>query len=344
MNYAVDDKFGGIDAKETQKESITDQIAKGFSAHSMPDKQELEQLLEEAGDKEAAREFDHMLYEEMRGAMKSEEEVIKHLSDYEKPVTADNLLAAGNLLKNPREIWKEFSRLRKQTQGDSEVSAQEDAESFLEESGEEVIKAFDDRENARTAYGRLQEKLQDMVERMAFSASNGALDVKAMSTLYKQFTFMGSMAREENYEIPANIDGYLTSINLKIVHSGQKESRVAVTFETRVLGKTAAEFKLTGQGLEGFCICSREEGTGLLKENQGLLEDRLRQEELQAGSIYFATGENLDLAEFSVKEASLRENTSGANAAEQKSDDSGLLYRAARAFIGYVQGMSMEQG
>lgn len=344
MNYAVDDKFGGIDAKETQKESITDQIAKGFSAHSMPDKQELEQLLEEAGDKEAAREFDHMLYEEMRGAMKSEEEVIKHLSDYEKPVTADNLLAAGNLLKNPREIWKEFSRLRKQTQGDSEVSSQEDAESFLEESGEEVIKAFDDRENARTAYGRLQEKLQDMVERMAFSASGGALDVKAMSTLYKQFTFMGSMAREENYEIPANIDGYLTSINLKIVHSGQKESRVAVTFETRVLGKTAAEFKLTGQGLEGFCICSREEGTGLLKENQGLLEDRFRQEELQAGSIYFATGENLDLAEFSVKEASLRENTSGENTAEQKSDDSGLLYRAARAFIGYVQEMSMEQG
>lgn len=344
MDYAVDDKFGGIDAKETQKESITDQIAKGFSAHSMPDKQELEQLLEEAGDKEAAREFDHMLYEEMRGAMKSEEEVLKHLSDYEKPVTADNLLAAGNLLKNPREIWKEFSRLRKQTQGDSEGSAQEDAESFLEESGEEVIKAFDDRENAQTAYGRLQEKLRDMVERMAFSASGGALDVKAMSTLYKQFTFMGSMAREENYEIPANIDGYLTSINLKIVHSGHKESRVAVTFETRVLGKTAAEFKLTGQGLEGFCICSREEGTGLLKENQGLLEDRLRQEELQAGSIYFATGENLDLAEFSVKEASLRENISGENAAEQKSDDSGLLYRAARAFIGYVQEMSMEQG
>ena len=261
MDYSVDDKWGRIHAKETPKESITDQIAQGFSVHSMPDRQELEQLLEEAGDKEAAKEFDHMLYEEMRGVMKSEEEVLKHLSDYEKPVTADNLMAAGNLLKNPKEIWKEFNRLRKQAQVDSDVSVQEDAESFLEESGEEVIKALDDRENAQMAYGRLQEKLQDMVERMAFSASGGALDVKAMSTLYKQFTFMGSMAREENYEIPANIDGYVTSINLKIVHSGQKESRVAVTFETETFGKTAAEFKLTGQGLEGFCICSREDET-----------------------------------------------------------------------------------
>lgn len=344
MDYSVDDKWGRIHAKETPKESITDQIAQGFSVHSMPDRQELEQLLEEAGDKEAAKEFDHMLYEEMRGVMKSEEEVLKHLFDYEKPVTADNLMAAGNLLKNPKEIWKEFNRLRKQAQVDSDVSVQEDAESFLEESGEEVIKALDDRENAQMAYGRLQEKLQDMVERMAFSASGGALDVKAMSTLYKQFTFMGSMAREENYEIPANIDGYVTSINLKIVHSGQKESRVAVTFETETFGKTAAEFKLTGQGLEGFCICSREEGTGLLEGNQDILEERFRQEELKVGNIYFATGENLDLVEISLKEASLREKSSDENDRQQNGDDSSLLYRAARAFIGYVQETGLKKG
>lgn len=344
MDYSVDDKLGRIHTKGTQKESITDQIAQGFSVHSMPDRQELEQLLEEAGDQEAAKEFDHMLYEQMRGAMKSEEEVLKHLSDYEKPVTADNLMAAGNLLKNPKEVWKEFNRLRKQSQEDSDVSVQEDAESFLEESGEEVIKAFDDRENAQMAYGRLQEKLQDMVERMAFSASGGALDVKAMSTLYKQFTFMGSMAREENYEIPANIDGYLTSINLKIIHSGQKESRVAVTFETETFGKTAAEFKLTGQGLEGFCICSREEGTGLLEGNQDILEERFRQEELKVGNIYFATGENLDLVEISLKEASLREKSSDENGRQQNGDDSGLLYRTARTFIGYVQEIGLKKG
>lgn len=337
MDYSVDDKFGGVDAKDTKRESITDQIAKAFPLDSMPKEQELEQLLEEAGDKEAAKEFDHMLYDQVRSAMKSEEEVLKHLSDYEKPVTADNLMAAGTLLKNPKEIWKEFNRLRKQAQEDSGISVQEDSENFPEEAGEEVIKAFDGRDNAQKAYEGMQEKLRDMVERMAFSASGGALDVKAMSTLYKQFTFMGSMAREENYEIPANIDGHLTSINLKIVHSGQNESRVAVTFETEAFGKTAAEFKLTGQGLEGFCICSREEGTGLLKENQGVLEERFRQEELKAGNIYFATGENLDLAEFSVKEASLRENTSKENGAEQKDDNTGLLYRAARAFIGYVR-------
>ena len=178
-----------------------------------------------------------------------------------------------------------------------------------------------------------------MVERMAFSAQNKALDVKAMSTLYKQFTFMGSMAREENYEIPTNIDGHLTSINLKIVHTAQQESRATVTFETQALGKTAAEFKLTGQEIEGFCVCSREEAAGLLREGQGLLEKKLGEEELKAGGIYFAAGEKLDLAEFSLKETSLR-NASDKNNRAQRDADCRLLYRTARAFIGYVREMS----
>lgn len=338
MDYSVDESFGGVDAKETRKESISSQIAKGFSSDVVQDKQALEQLLEEAGDEQAAREFDHMLYEQIRSTMKAEEDVLRHLSDYEKPITADHLMAAEAFLKNPGEIWKEFNRLRRQGEEGTERLA-EDSEGFLEEAGEEVLSALEDKDRAQGAYEGLQERLQSMVERMAFSLHNKALDVKAMSTLYKQFTFMGSMAREENYEIPANIDGHLTSINLKIVHGAQKESKVAVAFETQTLGKTAAEFKLTSRGIEGFCVCSREEGTGLLKAGQGVLEDRLEKEGLKAGSIYFATGEKLDLAEFSLKEASLR-NSGNENDRAQRDADSGLLYRTARAFIGYVREMS----
>ena len=334
MDYSVDDKFGGVDAKDTEAESITSQIAKGFPVGT-PDKEFLEQLLEEAGDEEAAKEFDHMLYEQVRGAMKSEDEVLKQLSDYEVPVTADNLLAAENFLKNPKEIWRELHRLQKRTTEETEAPGEEVREDSLGESGKEVIQAFDGRENAQKAYESLQRRMQDMVEQMTFAASAKALDVKAMSTLYKQFTFMGSMAREENYEIPANIGGTLTSINLKIIHSGQKESKVAVAFETQIFGKTAAEFKMTGQGLEGFCICSREEGCSLLKENQGFLAEKLKEEEITAGNIYYATGEKLDLAEFSLKESASR---------EKAQQETGLLYRAARAFIEHVQETGLKKG
>ncbi len=325
MNYTVDDSFGGVNARKTGKETISGQIAKGYQALSMPDRQELEQILQEAGDEEAEKEFDHMVNEQVRNAVKSEREVLRHLSDYSAPVTADNLLAAESLLKNPKEIWKKIEKLGEQEE--PQETGSEDVETSLTEAGKEVFEALEGREGAQKAYEGMQEGIRKIIEKMAFSHSYGAMDVKAMSTLYKQVKFMGNMAREENYEIPANIGGSLTSINLKIIHKGQKESKVAVAFDTDIFGKTGAEFQITNKGLTGFCICSTREGTGLLKEKSALLKDKLSRAQIQPGELYFLTSETLNLADFSLKESNGR----------QPGDDSRLLYKAAKAFIEYVQ-------
>ena len=250
-------------------------------------------------------------------------------SDYNEPVTADNLLMAANLLKNPKETWQKFKKLKEQ-----ENKQPEEEDVSLNEAGDAVVQALNSREEAGKAYGNMQETLHKMLEKMAFSGSYGGLDVRAMSTLYKQIRFMGNMAREENYEIPTEIGGSLTSINLKIIHNGQKESKVAVAFELQAFGKTAAEFKMTSKGLTGFCICSKKEGTNLLKENDGLLKEKFGREQIQTAELYFITGDSLDLAEFSLKETDKR----------QPGDDSGLLYRAAKAFIGFVQETGIEKG
>lgn len=338
MDYTVDDGFGGVDAKKTDRESITSQIEKGFAAGDVSARQELEELIEDAGDEAAGKEFDRMAYDEVRTAMKSEEEVLRYLTDYNQPVTAENLLAAERLLKNPKEIWREFERL---------TEPEEDNESagmgaVLEEAGGKVLDALGggpdgsagSRESAQKAYEGLQETIQNILENMAYSDSAKSLDVKAMSMLYKQVTFMGGMAKEENYEIPAKIGDGLTSINLKIIHSGQKESRVAVSFEAEIFGKVAANFELTESGLSGLCICSREAGTGFLKSNQESLAEQLKKGGIAAGDIYFTTGEKLNLTEFSLKESGK----------ERTGDDSGLLYKAAKAFIGFVQETGLEKG
>lgn len=326
MDYSVDDSFGGVNARETGRESITDQIAKGFGAGVLPTQQELEQFLDDAGSDHAGEEFDRMMYEQIRGAVKSEEAVLKHLSDYNQPVSADHLMAATALLKNPKEIWKEFNRLKDQEEeGDGDV---------LEEAGEEIIDHLDGKEGAQKAYQEFLQKMQGMMKKMAFSDSYAALDVRAMSVLYKQISFMGSMAREENYEIPADVGGVLTSINLKIIHNDTMESKVAITFESEIIGRTAAEFKMTKQGLSGFGICGSKDGCRLLEDNKDILEYKFKQEKIQAGEIYFAVGENLDMTEFSLKESHNRKS----------GDDSQMLYKAAKAFIGYVQEIGMKKG
>lgn len=326
MDYSVDDKFGGVSVRDTGVESITSQIAGAYQSDHIPNIQELKRLLEEAGDERAGKEFDRMLYEEVRSAVKSEEAVLKHLNDYDQPVTADHLLAAGNLLNDPRAFWQELKNLREKGRPQGE-ERQDKKTDFLEEAGEDVVKALEGRESTQKAYEGFKEQVQEVLESMAFSDTHTAFDVKAIGVLYKQMSFMGNLSKEENYEIPAQIGGMPASINLKIIHNDQMESQVAITFETASLGKTAAEFKMTEQGLSGFCICNTREGCKLLRDGQELFEEKLRGEEIQAGEIYFAVGENLSLKDFSLKESAKR----------QEGNDAQTLYRAARAFIEYVQ-------
>lgn len=322
MDYSVDDTFGGVEAKDTGVDNITSQIEKVFRSDKMPEGQEVKQLLEQSGNDRAGAEFDRMNYEQVRSAMKAEEAVYQHLTDYHQPVTSDNLLSAGFLLKTPDRIWKEIKRLTQKNENE------------IEEAGEKVLETLDGREEAVKAYEGLKETIQNLLEDTAFSGTGSALDIRAMSTLYKQMSFMGSMAREENYEIPVNINGSLTSINLKLIHNSQEESKVAITFEADGAGKTAAEFKLTNETLSGFCICSSREMKQLFQESKEILEDKLRQENIRPGEIYFAEGEKLDLKEFSLKESSNRQTGNNAR----------TLYRAARAFIGYVQETGIKKG
>ena len=339
MNYKVDDSFGGVQSKHTGVESITAQLEKAFAGNNindlLPIRQELKEILEDAGSREAEQEFDKQLFEQVRAAVKPEDAVWQLLDSYGISVTADNLLAAGQMMKSPLDVWR---KLLRNEDAESETEQQEpsaEGDLLSGSAGQDVIDSLTDAESAQKAYDSFGEMIKSMLEKRAFEQESGALDVREMSALYKQISFMGSMAKEENYEIPVEIDGLLTSINLKLVHDKQGESKVAIAFETQALGRTAAEFRMTGQGLSGLCICSQAEGTDILKDNQQAFAMRLKEEGIDAGDIYFATGESLDLTEFALKQAA------GLTEGQKGSQE---LYKAAKAFIGYIQETAIEKG
>ena len=337
MDYSVSDEFGGVSRKDTGIESITAQIAKGYSLTEPVSREALQDLLENAGNEEASEEFDKLEGEQLRAAVKEEDAVIRQLTDYEQPITAEHLLFASHMMKSPGELWKQLSGIRTKDQentGSAGKAQNDDVSRSLKSMGEELLKSLDGKEQAKSGYHSFCETIQTMITEESYSENMQALDVRAMSTLYKQMSFLGSMAREENYEIPAQIGDTLTSINLKIIHNSDLESKAAISLETESLGKVAAEFKMSGQKLEGFCVCNSEEGTAFLREGKELLEKKLSEENIPAGEIYFAESKTLNLTEFSLKQSHGR----------QEGADAGVLYRSARAFIGYVQETAIKKG
>lgn len=340
MDYQVDDSFGGVHTKESGTKSITQQLADAFDKNAEPQREKLEQLLKDVESEQADAEFDKIVFEEVRTAVKSEEAIQQYLTDYRMPITADYLMAVTNMTKNPQQIWKEIVSQGTPEKADITSSqAQEEATEqnildILTQAGEKVIAAFDQKENAGKAYEDMQGMVQDILEKTAYTEEVNSLDVRAMSNLYKQLSFMGAMAKEENYEIPISIDGQITSVNLKIVHSEKEESKVAIGFEAQTLGKLTAEFRIVSGKLNGFCMSESQEEVQLLKSNRNAFYERLQKEDIQIGDIFFAIDKKMDLEEFSIKQSTGR----------QTKGEAGVLYKAARAFIGFTQEISVRKG
>ena len=319
MNYQIDDSFGGVSAKETNLESILSQIEKGY----LKTVKQLENMLADEETEAAAREFDSLLFEETRNALRSEDAVLKQLLAYQQPVSADYLLAANTLQKTSPQMFRKLKEL-------SEKAKEQG--SFTEE--ETLWSDFTDSEKALESYEKFTDRMLENLEEATYAENTSSIDVKSMSTLYKQITFMKSMAREENYEMPVTINGTLTAVNLKMIHKDGEDSKVTITLETQMLGSNAAEFRFTKAGLSGYGICSEKEGSRLLEENRDRFQELLTEEGIEAGEIHFIEGKQLDLAEFSSKAEENRISGKGAD----------MLYRAAKVYIGYIQEISKQKG
>ena len=308
MDYRIDNSFGGRTAKDTGIQSITEQIQKGY----VRTPEELEEALEDEQTRTSQEEFDRMMYEQVRTAAASEETVLRHLTDYGQPVTADNLAAMKEMLGGFGDVFRQLRRLSEREDEGEDIS-------FTEQ--------LTDSESAIEGYEKMADRMQEALERTAFSEEFRSLDVRAMSVLYKQLGFMKSMAREENFEIPVDINGTITAINLKMIHKDGQDSKVAISLATESLGKHTAEFTFTKAGLSGYGISEKEQGTRMLSEGKELLQKLLSEDGLETGEIQFMTSEKQDLEEFSLKVSKDRVK-------EQTPD---VLYRAAKVYIGYIQ-------
>ncbi len=101
------------------------------------------------------------------------------------------------------------------------------------------IDGLSDAKQAGASYQEIINEANKAVEQMIYNggADNTKIDVKAAKALYKGLSLAGNLAREENYEIPMNIRGEITSVNLKIYHNAAQTGKVAVTLDTQTLGK-----------------------------------------------------------------------------------------------------------
>ncbi|MDE7207326.1 MAG: hypothetical protein K2N90_09265, partial [Lachnospiraceae bacterium] len=248
------EKLKDVELSET---TTIEQFADSIKMTQMSESQEQQ----EEWKKENLKNFQESLSE----VQKVDEQVIESLISYGQSISVDNIQAAELLMLDRGSLFRQIVQKSDPVNTDEDAAetgtegvvndtALNDVEKSILEKSEHFTDALANKESANEAYKDIIDEAGKAVEKMIYKKGASRIDVKAAQSLYKGLTLAGSLAKEENYEVPMNIKGEVTSVNLKIYHNAAEAGKVSVTFETEQFGKVAAEFDVTDKGISGMVV------------------------------------------------------------------------------------------
>lgn len=307
--------------------------------------QELKQASEvdQSSRQDMEQERVHNFRDSMQSAQQVEDSVIQSLIDYEQPVSVNNIQAAELLLMERGSLYKQiFGRSgAASVENDTSVNDAFDSVGDIEhdtlwQKAEDAANNLTDKSSAVSAYQELIGEAVSAVENMVHTSDN-IVDVKAAQMLYKGLSLAGSLAREENYELPVNIKGELTSINLKIYHNGSRMGKVTVTMDTDTLGKVAADFDISEEKISGMIAYDKKTSGQDIKILQDNLQEQFSKAQQESGqnkkiSISLAETKTLDLNRFGQDR----------DVEESKELSTRELYQTAKAFITALKSLDQQ--
>ena len=269
--------------------------------------QELKQASEvdQSSRQDMEQERVHNFRDSMQSAQQVEDSVIQSLIDYEQPVSVNNIQAAELLLMERGSLYKQiFGRSgAASVENDTSVNDAFDSVGDIEhdtlwQKAEDAANNLTDKSSAVSAYQELIGEAVSAVENMVHTSDN-IVDVKAAQMLYKGLSLAGNLAREENYELPVNIKGELTSINLKIYHNSSQMGKVTVTMDTDTLGKVAADFDISEEKISGMIAYDKKTSGQDIKILHDNLQEQFSKAQQESGqnkkiSISLAETKTLD--------------------------------------------------
>jgi hypothetical protein len=292
MDYEINESFGGVETKASNKASISDQIEGYYNklVIKMADQMEIknpeemnlsmDMSLEKAA--ETLEQFsdlfegsERVFSEEAKSYRQvistTEEYVFESLDAYEQPVTVDNLNAMNLLLNDRRSMYRKLSSLREEFE---DVEFDTDLEQVIESMSD----AFTSSDSVNEAFEDLEKVMKEMVSHAMDIPEYGRVDHRAISSLYKQISLTTNLAKEENYEVPVKIGDELTSINLRVLRQTEEKGKVYINTETDAFGKVMAEFSVSSQEVRGYVTTENEASAAYFREMSARMEVSLSED------------------------------------------------------------------
>lgn len=348
MDYKVDDTFAGVDSV-SRGIKIDSQIESAYHTNCLrdvldtlsPEKMEfvqydswldmtpeqLRQAVYEANEDSALSEqYATEQLRQFNQAVSAPENVYAFLEKYDVKTTAENLMAASRLMKNPseavRNLWE---------RGDSAT-----ARALLDE----TLRRFSESVKNPKELAQAQETLADTAEHVMDSMiiedrHTGSIDLRQMKLLCSQLRIASNMSRQENYIVPIETADGVTGMKLRIVRGEDKKGLVDIFLEDKKCGRVAAFFEAKENSVSAMIVTDDEQTKKLFEDNITTFESGISDGEQ---SVHIDVALEHDI---SAKEP-MASDTKSATESEKQPDGSESvqttrLYHIAEQFIVNVQ-------
>lgn len=280
----------------------------------------LEKFVDQLVNAEENSELTHEYYKEQLSLIKEasqvEQSVVKMLSDFEQPITINNLLAANSLMTKRGNLFKQ-------------LLSKEDEESNVTKAVDNIANAITSKDDLTQAYEELEQAAISSLNEKSEQAEVTSIDLKQLKLLRNEIRLTTSLSKEEKYEIPVRIGDEITSINLTVIQS-EDTSKVSITMENDAVGKAAAEFTLKNKSASGYIVTDSQKGLDILKEGKDEFNAQLEVAGLALSKVDYMTSKSLSLDKFGEE---LESDTT--NWVDDTSTRD--LYSVARAFVVAMQ-------
>jgi len=274
---------------------------------------------------------------DMHSVEQIDEQIIETLIDYNQSISIDNIQAASTLIFERGALFRQILSGNTKDEGtvkteDSPDAPDDAAENEVLKQSDHFIEHLTDTKQASVSYQEIIREANKAVENIIYAEGSSYVDVRAAKALYKGLSLAGNLAREENYEIPMEIKGEITSVNLKIYHNASQTGKVAVTLDTEKLGKVAAEFDVTKDRISGMVVYENQAHKTELAQLEQTVKQELGAASGKKTSISLVHTKSVDLNKFG-QDRDTKKTTDDAKVSTSE------LYQAAKAFLTALQGI-----
>ena len=172
-------------------------------------------------------------------------------------LTVDNIIAAKNMTANRGSFSKQLKeyaqKLDKANSGNVVTKALKQAE-------DNIIEKFTEFESAQRAMEDWEKNAESILQETMSEMTESTVEMKTLSMCYKQMSLTNLLRRQENYEVPMEINGEMTSVNLVLIHNTEEKGTVNITMQTESFGKAGAKFQISGNTIESYFVADSEMG------------------------------------------------------------------------------------